>query len=109
MTTLGISRPDLEHQLGKITEAIELARCRLSTVHGWRSLVVTRHFTKLQRRRRAIEARLRQIENNGTCSSEPFYINAPKLGGVLTTGLMRWLDRLDASQLARLARPRDRH
>ena len=109
MRTLQLSSLDLEHRLRKITEAIELTRCRLSTVHGWRSLFVTRRFTKLQRHRRAIEARLRQLENNRNPSSEPFNINSPKLAGVLTTGLMRWLDRLDTSRLARLARLRDRY
>ena len=108
--TLQIPRLDLERELNKITEAIPVARTRLQATHRWTRLFVTKCFTKLQLRRRAAEVRLRKLENDSTgSSSEAFNINAPKLGGVCTTGLMGWLDRIDAGPGVRAAgRLRDR-
>jgi hypothetical protein len=109
MVTLQIPHLDLERELSKITEPIQLARTRLQATHGWTRLFVTKRFTKLRRRRRAVEAR--KLENDSTGSfSEAFNINAPKLGGVCTTGLMGWMDRVDAKPRVRAAaRLRDGH
>jgi len=109
MVTLQIPRPDLEHKLSKIREAVELARTRLQATHGCAHLFVTKRFTKLRRRGRAVDARLRQLGGNSSGSSEPFYINAPEPGGVFPAGFMGWLGKLRARRLARLGRLRGPH
>jgi len=111
MTTAEIARVNLEQELSRITKAIELARTRLRTTRGWTRLFITKRFARMQRRRRAVEARLRQLEDDATGSPiEAFDINAPMLGAVCSTGFMAWLDRIDARHRARAAARRgDRH